>query len=566
MKVRILDPVFVSDDTERNWKRGDIIELGKKQGQEAIKKGFVKELKKEKTKTPKKTVPQKSAKPEPMPYAGKGPLRVKFNLEKEKEIRDMLAISKEYNLCNYARVSEAEYYDLKSAGLAALSEGEQKARLKTKAKETMPGNPMIYFNGTAFISKRLGDSILEQEHIKTLIGNGRMYFYGAGVYQEGAKEKIDSHCAKALEEKYTTHYSNETANYIKSKTYIPADAIDNGWINLQNGLLNPETKEFKQHTPDIFSTVQIPVEYDSKAECPTWKEKLQDKIDKPTKDVLQEFFGYTFQPGQKYQKGLLLHGAERTMKSTALNVLEKLIGKENSTAFSLQRLNEDKYANAYLYGKPLNVCADLESRGLKSTGSFMMITGGDKISAGKKHEHPIHFYPTTKLIFSCNDIPATQNKTLAFYRRWIILSFDKQTSENDVDEELPEAFEKELPGILNWALEGLARLNGNKGFSYWLGDKEIKDLYEKSSDSIQSFIYNQIDCEDSEGIIQKRVVYKAYKKYCQEEKIRLENQIKFGKDFISLTGCGTCQEKKIPAYRGVNWHDKPSQGGLHDSY
>ena len=175
-------------------------------------------------------------------------------------------------------------------------------------------------------------------------------------------------------------------------------------------------------------------------------------------------------------------------------------------------------------------------------------------------------FSMTRLIFSCNDIPPTSNKNLAFYRRWIILSFQKQTLETEIDGELPEKLEKELSGILNWALEGLTRLNENKRFSYWLSDEDIKDLYEKSSDSIQSFIYNKIDSENDESVLQKRVVYKAYQKYCKEEDITAHNQIKFGKNFVSLTGCGSGQHKKIPVYQGVNWREDTIQGGLITDY
>ena len=494
-------------------------------------------------------------------FNGKGPLRIKI-LDKEKT-RQILTIPTTQNIGDYANVKENEYYDLQAVGAAELSEGQKKAFSKEKLREE---NCLVYFNGPSFISKRLGDRILEDESVKTLIGNGRMYFYEDGYYKEGAKERINKLCSKLLVEKYTTHYNNETIQYIKTKTYINPDEIDNGLINLKNGLLNPETIEFTEHTPDVFSTIQIPIEYNPEAQCPLWEEKIKDKIDNPTITVLQEFFGYVFQQGQKYQRALLLYGPKRTMKSTCLTILEKIVGRENIIAFSLQRLTEDKYAPAYLYGKPLNVCADLDSRALKTTGTFMMITGGDMISAGKKHEHPIHFNPSTKLTFSCNDIPPTTNNNLAFYRRWILLNFSKQTLETEIDEELPEKLEKELPGILNWALKGLQNLNERKKFSYWLSDEEIKDLYEKSSNSIQSFIFNKIDSENDEGVLKKRVVYKAYKEYCKEENIKLENQIWFGKQFIALTGCGNCQEKKIPAYRGVNWLNNTSQGRIGDAY
>jgi len=411
------------------------------------------------------------------------------------------------------------------------------------------------FKDGKFVPKRLGDGILKCVEIKTLKGSNAMYRYHNGVYLEDGKEMVKEMCASLLKGKYCSHHYNETLSYIQAVTYTDPTEIDNEWINLENCLLNPITKEFKEHTPKIFSTVRIPINYNPKADCPLFKQKLEEKLDNPTKTVVQEMFGYCYLPKQKHEVAFLLYGPMRTMKSTTLYVLEQMLGDENVTAYSLQWLTENPFGAAYLYGKAANICPDLSTRGLRDTGVFMTITGGDKISSAKKHEHPITFYPSAKLIFSCNNIPPTTNKNLAFYRRWVILEFKKQHSLDEIDPDLREKLKKELPGILNWSLEGLDRLLKNGGFSYWLDEEQVKDLYERGSNSIQSFIYNYVNCENDEGVLKKREVYKKYKKYCTEEDLKLENQIKFGRMFIALTGCGVCKQDNIPAYRGVNWKE-----------
>jgi len=421
-----------------------------------------------------------------------------------------------------------------------------------------------FFEKGQFIPKRLGDRILDDANIKTLTGSNEIYYYKDGVYMKGGREKIKELCVDLLQEKYSKHRFSETVSYIEGSTYIDPDEINNNWINLKNGLLDPITKEFKEHTPEVFSTIRIPIEYDSNADCPLFKEKLTEKTDAPTLSVVQEMFGYCYLPGQRFEVAFLFYGPKRTMKSTTLHVLGKMLGSENVTAHSLQYLSDNPFGISYLYGIPANVCADLDAKALRNTGAFMLLTGGDKISAAKKHEHPVNFYPSTKLIFSCNNIPPTTNKDLAFYRRWVILKFEKQTPKEDVDSTLKEKLEKELPGILNWALEGLDRLLEQDRFSYWLNEEEVKDLYEKGADSIQSFIFNCIDIEDDEGVLKKRDVYKRYKEYCKEEDLKVENQIKFGRMFKELTGCGTCQQNKIPAYQGVSYKEGPKQGTLEE--
>jgi putative DNA primase/helicase len=222
---------------------------------------------------------------------------------------------------------------------------------------------------------------------------------------------------------------------------------------------------------------------------------------------------------------------------------------------SLQYLSDNKYAPAHLYGVSANICADLSSKGLDNDSYFMTIVGQDKITAGKKFESEITFLPYTKLIFSCNIIPATRNKTNAFYRRWCILEFNKQTKLEDVDVDMREKLRVELSGIFNWAIEGLERLLKNRKLSYPLSTESVKDIYERGSDSIQSFVYKNIDCENDEGALKKRDVYKRYVEYCNEVQppLKVENQIKFGRDFFNVTGCGVKRLGTLPAYSGVSF-------------
>jgi len=412
-----------------------------------------------------------------------------------------------------------------------------------------------YFDKDKFIPPLLAADIMQCVYFRTLKGNDKMYRYHEGLYKDDAKEFIKEVCKTLLKDEFRIRRVSEVIAFIQASTYIDPIKIDNEWVNLENGLLNPLTSEFKEHDPEIFSIIRIPIEYDPKAKCPVFLEKIKGKISEKKIKTIQEMFGYCYLPGQRFEKAFLLYGPKRTMKSTTLYVLEKMLGNENVTAYPLHYLVEDSFGVAYLYGVPANICPDLESRALKHTGIFMTITGGDKVGLAQKHKDPISFYPSTKLIFSCNTIPTTYNKNLAFFRRWLPIKFGTQTPIEEVDTKLKEKLLEELPGILNWALEGLKRLLKNDGFTMRPTDEEIKDIYEKHSDSIGSFVFNKIDCERDEGTLTKRETFVAYEKYCKREELTPENQIKFGRLFKALTGCGTRRvgESSLPAYSGVSF-------------
>lgn len=483
-------------------------------------------------------------------YSAKG------DLEKHSANNDFAKMASDLGVCDkkFCRIVIAKVIQ----ELEKINLSKPQDSIETSQKEEPEDISFQFFEKdsyghSVFISKLLGDYIIDETSLKTLKSTDKIYRYENGIYKDDGETFIKRRCKEILFKKYSNRRINEVLSYIRASTYIEHNQNNSHIINLKNGILDPITMEFMGHTPEVFSISQIPIDYDPKASCPLWEQKLSEKVDKQTMDVLQEMFGYVFMPGQKHEVAFLFHGPQRTMKSTVLYVLCQLMGEDNITAFPLQQLNDDNFSMAYLFGKMANVCADLDSYSLKSTGKFMQIVGGDKITAGKKHEHYMSFYPSAKLIFSCNIIPGTTNKDLAFYRRWVILPFEKQTPEADIDPNMKEKLVAELAGILNWALMGLKRLQEQNKFSYWLNTEQIKDLYEKASDSINSYIYNRINCEDDEESLTKREVYADYTKYCKENHLNKENPIKFGRVFLGTTGCGTRKKGIIPAYAGVWW-------------
>lgn len=410
----------------------------------------------------------------------------------------------------------------------------------------MENEPQSFFIEKTFIPKKLGDLILSTTPYKAYLDEIYRYDAERGVYVAGGEERLKEHATLLLGNRSTIQHTRETLEYIRAVSRVYEEP--NGWLNLGNGLLRPLTGMFEKHTPDVFTFSQIPIHYDPVAECPVWLGELNKKLDATCVALLQEFFGYCFMQGQPFEKALLIFGPPKTMKSTALTVLEWLLGEDNYSAFSLQALNDDRFTKAYLLGKFANIYADLPASSLKNTDTFLLITGGDAITAEKKHCHPFTFRPGAKLVFSCNKIPATSNKNLAFYRRWILIPFLVQHEKDDTG--MRERLKKELPGILNWALEGMKRLRINGGFSFMLPPEQIKDLYERNSDTVQSFIFKYV-VDDDEETETKRKVRKAYEEYCRTHSLDPVNHIRFGREFKELSGCGVCKKDKLPAYSGI---------------
>jgi phage/plasmid-associated DNA primase len=117
-------------------------------------------------------------------------------------------------------------------------------------------------------------------------------------------------------------------------------------------------------------------------------------------------------------------------KGTFIRIIESFVGLENTSHVSLQDLGEDKFAAADLYGKMVNTFADIVTDKIPRSGTFKMLVSGDTIRAQRKYGQPFDFRNFAKLIFSANQIPDTEDRTFAYYKRWIILKFEKVFREN----------------------------------------------------------------------------------------------------------------------------------------
>src|SRR5215469_9171016 len=190
------------------------------------------------------------------------------------------------------------------------------------------------------------------------------------------------------------------------------------------GLLNIHTLEFTEHSPNYLSLVQLPIKYDPKAICSNVL-KFLGQVLKP-KDVFTalELFGYCLYRTSKYQKALLCVGKGANGKSTFLLLFEHFLGKKNTGHVSLQDIASNRFATAGLYGKLANVFADLKNDKLANTGVFKMLVSGDPMKAEKKHCQPFDFENYAKLFFSANQIPQSEDKSYAYFRRWIIFFFE----------------------------------------------------------------------------------------------------------------------------------------------
>jgi putative DNA primase/helicase len=391
-----------------------------------------------------------------------------------------------------------------------------------KALRALTG-PMTFFdyvNGKfKFIPKKLADHIQKDNRFLTHINTHVCWVYNGGSYLPTGMEFVRGQVRNIMYDLATEGISNETVAQVKETTYAEPERFESpvNLINFKNGVFNIDTQELTPHTPDVVFLNELPVEWKPDAKCPKILNFLEQVVAKDSIPVLQETAGYCLYRKYILARALMLLGEGNNGKSTWLNVLSALLGKKNTSHTSIQDLLENRFARADLYGKLASIYADIPTAKLENTGIFKMLTGQDTVRAELKNQNAFDFENYAKLLFSANELPRTNDKTEAFWRRWIVIVFPNRFPEDDPNTD-PDLIGKlttpeELSGLLNWALEGLQRLLKNKKFSVSDSWVETEKLWIQRTDSLRSFVTNHVN-ENPLNQVAKDKLYEAYLVFC----------------------------------------------------
>ncbi len=410
--------------------------------------------------------------------------------------------------------------------------------------------------GLRFLPGLLADHMAK--NVDAFYGAGSYFFYGNGVYH--ASEDLLA-LAKAREFMIPRHASmlaiNDTVGQWRMLIHKPVREINcNAFIiNVRNGLYNVLDGSFKPHTPAYFGTVQISATYDPDAKCPAFLSFLHSILDEAEIHLVQEIFGYLLIPVNKAQKSFVFVGAPNAGKSTLLSVAQDiLLGCENVSNIPWQSLS-DRFNKAELFGRLANIFADLPSKNIDDNGMFKALTGEDYITAERKNKDPFSFRPYARLLFSCNEIPKNYgDRSDGFYRRLIIIRFDRSIPQEQRDPNLREKLAVERDGILTWALDGLRRLlDDSYVFSETEKTRAELTRYRVESNSVLSFVEECCELAPNAETVREEM-FSKYKEYCHNAGLKPLSQSNFNKEIEAVPGEITRSKDKLGkrrTWRGI---------------
>lgn len=234
----------------------------------------------------------------------------------------------------------------------------------------------------------------------------------------------------------------------------------------RSGLLHLPTGNLLPATPELFTRNALDFAHDPAAPAPVrWLAFLREVW--PGEDegdciaALQEFMGYLLTPDTSLQKALLIPGPKRSGKGTIGRIMGKLVGEANTVAPSLNSLGRSDFGLEPLLAKQLAIVSDmrLSSRTDEAAvaENLLRITGEDRVSVNRKHRSAMEVTLRARFVVMTNEVPKFADRSGALVSRFIVLPM-RQSFFGREDSGLTPALMAELPGILNWAMEGWRRV------------------------------------------------------------------------------------------------------------
>ncbi|MDG0950015.1 phage/plasmid primase, P4 family [Bacillus paranthracis] len=293
-------------------------------------------------------------------------------------------------------------------------------------------------------------------------------------------------------------------------------------FNVENGVVDLKTGKLLQHDRELGLTKITNITFDENAKCPEWL-KFLDQIflgDQTLVEYMQRLIGYSLTGDISEQIMMFLVGGGSNGKSTFINTIKDLMGdygkQAKSDTFIKKKESGANNDIARLVGSRF-VSAIESEEGEKLADSFVkQITGGEPVLARFLRQEFFEFIPEFKVFFTTNHKPIIGGLDEGIWRRVKLIPFNLSLPAHKRDKRLPEKLSLEMPGILNWAIEGCMKWQQD-GLKEPKVVAEATGKYKDDMDILAPFLDEvcYVDERENESImIEAKELYNVYERWC----------------------------------------------------
>lgn len=416
-----------------------------------------------------------------------------------------------------------------------LNPQDEKTNSKNRHQERKGSKSAILYDD-------LSENFLETYSVKTL-EDGDLRIYENGIYH-ACKNKYSANnlminTAASMGLTLSPTQIRESLEMVKSKT--PGEEVKTplNLIPVNNGVLNLDTLELEEYTPENVFLSKYPINFNPDAPEPVKFNKMLKTTFAEVEyqiPLVQEIFGYCFLRSYYIAAMFFFVGNGGNGKSLLLNILSALLGgSEHCSYLSFKELAEPKNESMLydLYGKSANICGDTGKQAIKETDTLKKATCDDYIRARRLYQEGFNFKNHAKVILSFNKAPEVEDFSDGFKRRLNVIKFPNAFIGDDANKNLEAEIVEggELEGVFLWALEGLKRLLETNELSNKKSLAERGAEYARMSNPMAYFVRECIEYRLG-GFTRKAEIFEAYTKYANYNGLPQLTAQELKKEFI----------------------------------
>ncbi len=445
--------------------------------------------------------------------------------------------------------------------------------LKSEASEIDPAN-----EATALLNSQKKDGL----H-RLRFWRGAFHYWKKGAYRELPNSEVRAGTIKWLNQgffKLGTSHVNNVLDQVKALSILEASREPPMWLgwknrpaldpreilSAKNGLVHlpsiadGNTDSILAPTPRFFTQTALDYDFSVDAAKPkNWLAFLSQLWqDFESIETLQEWFGYCLTVDTSQQKIMMLVGPKRAGKGVIARVLRALIGPENVAGPTLASLATN-FGLWPLLGKTAAIIADARLGGRTDANvvveRLLSISGEDALTVDKKMLEPVTGKLNTRMVILSNELPRLGDASGALASRMILLQLTESFYGRE-DRGLTDRLLGELPGILNWAIDGWKRLRDRGHFIQPAAAKGLLDDLHDLTSPISEFLREKC-VVDPGANVPRKALYVAYKAWAHEKgRTHVEDDRGFGRNLrAAISSLGDSKPRingsRVRHYEGV---------------
>lgn len=329
------------------------------------------------------------------------------------------------------------------------------------------------------------------------------------------------------------------------------------WLQFADEIIDIETGLRFEASPKYFLTNPIPHKLGETEHTPTIDKLFSEWVGEEYKKTLYEILAYCLIPSYPIHRIFCLIGSGRNGKSCFLRLLKTFVGSDNCCSTELDTLLNSRFEVTKLHKKLVCQMGETNFNHLKKTSLLKKLVGQDTIGFEYKNKTPFDDFNYAKIIIATNTLPITNDRTIGFYSRWLIIDFPSFfKKETDILRCIP------IEEYGNLALKSIGILMDLLKTNTFTNDGDIEERiqrFEEKSNPLNKFIEEM--CEiDANGEISTNDFRTRFAEWLESNNYRKWSDREVG--LIMRHKFHKKNIKNIPHFIGLRFKGDTSESNL----